>query len=184
MPDSTAEPTDLLQLDQQVCFPLYAASNLLTRLYRPVLAPFNLTYPQYLVMLVLWQQSPKTVGELGQLLYLDSGTLTPLLKRLEQNGFILRQRDPADERRVLISLTAIGSALHQQAAVIPQTLIKQLALSTSQLDTLRQHVTDMVAILHHQLNQPDLQDPIASQDQQVTPTHTNPPNPLNAKESP
>ena len=190
MPDPTDELTDLLQLDQQVCFPLYAASNLLTRLYRPVLAPFNLTYPQYLVMLVLWQESPKSVGELGQLLYLDSGTLTPLLKRLEQNGFILRQRDPADERRVLISLTVQGSALHQQAAVIPQTLITQLALSTSQLDTLRQHVRDMVAILHHQLNQTHVQLHIASQDQSVLTdqtapsTQTDSPHSLTTKELP
>src|SRR3546814_6352000 len=90
---------DLLALDRQVCFPLYAASNLLTRLYRPVLAEIGLTYPQYLVLLVLWEQAPHTVGSLGDSLYLDSGTLTPLLKRMEQAGLITRTGDVADERR-------------------------------------------------------------------------------------
>src|SRR3546814_13136335 len=89
---------DLLALDRQVCFPLYAASNLLTRLYRPVLAEIGLTYPQYLVLLVLWEQAPHTVGSLGDSLYLDSGTLTPLLKRMEQAGLIKIGRASCRER--------------------------------------------------------------------------------------
>ena len=153
-PDQT-EPSlageDLLLLDRQVCFPLYAASNLLNRLYRPVLAQFNLTYPQYLVMLVLWETSPCTVGELGQKLFLDSGTLTPLLKRLAANGLVDRQRDPQDERRVLIALTQQGHALKQQATIIPETLASQLQLSTEQLDQLRHQVQHMVALMSHAL---------------------------------
>src|ERR1700761_624923 len=104
---------DPLRLDRQVCFPLYAASNLINRLYRPVLGKLGLTYPQYLVMLVLWEQEPQTVGGLGGRLYLDSGTLTPLLKRMEAAGLVVRQRDTQDERRVQIALTDKGRALRE-----------------------------------------------------------------------
>lgn len=144
---------DMLLLDRQVCFPLYAASNLLNRLYRPVLAQFNLTYPQYLVMLVLWEQSPVSVGDLGEKLFLDSGTLTPLLKRLEVNGFVNRQRDPADERRVLIRLTEQGQQLKQQAVAIPLTLGNSLNLSTNQINQLRTQVQQMVAVMSQALQQ-------------------------------
>ena len=89
---------DPLLLDRQICFPLYAATNLLNRRYGPVLRPLGLTYPQYLVMLVLWEEEPQTVGGLGARLYLDSGTLTPLLKRMEAAGHVTRSRDPDDER--------------------------------------------------------------------------------------
>lgn len=143
---------DLLLLDRQICFPLYAASNLLNRLYRPVLAQLNLTYPQYLVMLVLWETAPCSVGTLGEKLFLDSGTLTPLLKRLAANGLVERQRDPTDERRVLISLTAQGQALKQQAAIIPATLANNLQLSNVQLDQLRDQVQHMVALMSHALH--------------------------------
>jgi DNA-binding MarR family transcriptional regulator len=144
---------DMLLLDRQVCFPLYAASNLLNRLYRPVLAQFNLTYPQYLVMLVLWEQSPVSVGDLGGKLFLDSGTLTPLLKRLEVNGMVNRQRDPADERRVLIYLTEQGQQLKQRAAVIPQTLGNSLNLSVEQIEQLRTQVQQIVGIMAQALQQ-------------------------------
>lgn len=143
----------MLLLDRQVCFPLYAASNLLNRLYRPVLAQFNLTYPQYLVMLVLWEQSPASVGDLGEKLFLDSGTLTPLLKRLEVNGMVNRQRDPADERRVLIYLTEQGQQLKQRAAVIPQTLGNSLNLSVEQIEQLRTQVQQIVGIMAQALQQ-------------------------------
>jgi len=111
-----------LRLDQQLCFPLYAASNLMTRLYRPLLDELGLTYPQYLAMLVLWEASPCTVSALGERLLLDSGTLTPLLKRLETAGLVRRTRDAADERRVLVSLTADGQALQSRAASVPHSL--------------------------------------------------------------
>ena len=106
---------DPLLLDRQVCFPLYAATNLLNRLYGPVLRPLGLTYPQYLVMLVLWEEEPQTVGALGARLYLDSGTLTPLLKRMEAAGLVSRTRDAEDQRRLRNgqSVTPPAQSAHQ-----------------------------------------------------------------------
>lgn len=118
---------DPLLLDRQICFPIYAASNLLNRMYRPVLDKLGLTYPQYLVMLVLWEDEPQSVGDLGARLYLDSGTLTPLLKRLELAGFVKRRRDKADERRVLVGLTPRGRSLKTRAARVPETLVSHMA---------------------------------------------------------
>lgn len=131
-------------LDRQICFPLYAASNLLTRVYRPVLAPLGLTYPQYLAMLVLWEKSPASVGELGKRLHLDSGTLTPLLKRMEQGGLVDRCRDPQDERRVLVGLTQKGRALRKAARAVPDTLSLQLNLDPAAIEDLRNSVQSMV----------------------------------------
>ncbi|WP_174875768.1 MarR family winged helix-turn-helix transcriptional regulator [Vogesella oryzae] len=111
-----------LQLDRQLCFALYAASRAMTQVYQPLLAPLGLTYPQYLALLVLWEQDGITVKRLGERLQLDSGTLTPLLKRLESAGLLQRQRSKDDERSVLIHLTQTGKALEEQAAVIPATL--------------------------------------------------------------
>ena len=105
----------ILRLDNQVCFALYSASLAMTKLYKPLLDRIGLTYPQYLVMLVLWEQDGVTVSELGERLFLDSGTLTPLLKRLEAQGQIARLRDVQEERRVRITLTAEGRALRDQA---------------------------------------------------------------------
>lgn len=136
---------DLLRLDRQVCFPLYAATNLLTRLYGPVLAELDLTYPQYLVMLVLWEKQPLSVGDLGRRLYLDSGTLTPLLKRMEKAGLVTRMRDDEDQRRVLVSLTPTGQALKARAAQVPQTLAA--GRSVEQLDALRDQVNLLIGNL-------------------------------------
>ena len=136
---------DPLLLDRQVCFPLYAATNLLNRLYGPVLGGLGLTYPQYLVMLVLWERQPQTVGALGARLYLDSGTLTPLLKRMEGAGLIGRARDPNDERRVLVTLTESGKALRDRAAHVPDTMAN--GLQPEGIDELRERVRDLVAIL-------------------------------------
>nr|ART38498.1 G3 [uncultured bacterium] len=138
---------DPLRLDRQVCFPLYAASNLLNRLYGPVLGALGLTYPQYLVMLVLWEEQPQTVGSLGARLHLDSGTLTPLLKRMEMAGLITRQRDPQDERRVLIALTSSGDALRGPAREVPGTLAAGLDLEDSDIQLLRDTVQNMVRVL-------------------------------------
>lgn len=113
---------DALLLDRQVGFPLYAATNLPNRLYTPVLGETGLTYPQYLVMLVLWEQGVQTVGVLGSRLYLDNGTLSPLLKRMEAASLITRQRDPADERRICIVLTDQGRALRARAVHVPATM--------------------------------------------------------------
>lgn len=136
---------DPLLLDRQVCFPLYAATNLLNRLYGPVLKPLGLTYPQYLVMLVLWEEEPQTVGSLGARLYLDSGTLTPLLKRMEAAGLVSRTRDADDERRVLIGLTERGRALRAEALRVPETIAGDR--SPEGLDELREGVRKLVAML-------------------------------------
>ncbi|MEP9389885.1 MarR family transcriptional regulator [Mesorhizobium sp. KR9-304] len=138
---------DPLQLDRQVCFPLYAATNLLQRVYRPVLAPLCLTYSQYLVMLVLWERDLVSVGDLAERLHLDSGTMTPLLKRMEQAGFIIRRRDPQDERRVLIALTQHGRDLRTKAVDVPQTLATQLDLDPASIEGLRASVQAMVRTL-------------------------------------
>lgn len=123
---STPGPDPLLRLDQQLCFALYASSLAMTKLYKPLLAPLGLTYPQYLVMLVLWERDDRAVHELGELLQLDSGTLTPLLKRLEGCGLVSRQRDQADERRVRIRLTDAGHQLRQAASTIPASVMCQV----------------------------------------------------------
>jgi len=142
---AAAPGDDPLLLDRQVCFPLYAATNLLNRLYGPVLKPLGLTYPQYLVMLVLWEEEPQTVGALGARLYLDSGTLTPLLKRMEAAGLVSRTRDAEDERRVLIGLTEQGRALRADALHVPETIAD--GRSPEGLDELRESVKRLVAML-------------------------------------
>ena len=136
---------DHLKLDKQLCFPLYAASNLLVRVYRPLLEPLGLTYSQYLVMLVLWERDGRSVGDLGQCLYLDSGTLTPLLKRMEKAGLLLRSRDPEDERRVLISLTQQGLEMQLEAKKIPQQLLQKV--NVQNIEQLRDSMQDLVEIL-------------------------------------
>jgi len=132
----TPTPNQLL-LDQQLCFALYAASRSVTGLYRPLLEPLGLTYPQYLVMLVLWEQDGLTVRELGQRLQLDSGTLTPLLKRLQAAELVTRQRRQEDEREVDIRLTAAGFALREKASGIPECLAQCMQLPFEQMQTLR-----------------------------------------------
>jgi len=113
---------DPLRLDQQLCFALYAASRAVTRAYAPILAPLGLTYPQYLVLLVLFEADLRSVRELGEALGLDSGTLTPLLKRLEASGLVKRKRDPEDERVVRISLTRKASAMHETLRGVPRQM--------------------------------------------------------------
>lgn len=132
----TPTPNQLL-LDQQLCFALYAASRSVTGLYRPLLEPLGLTYPQYLAMLVLWERDGLTVRELGQRLQLDSGTLTPLLKRLQAAGLVSRQRREEDEREVEIRLTDAGLALREQASAVPECMAQRLQLSIDQMQSLR-----------------------------------------------
>ncbi|MES2602932.1 MAG: MarR family transcriptional regulator [Pseudomonadota bacterium] len=119
-----ARPTadDLLKIDNFVCFALYSAGHAFTRLYKPLLDPLGLTYPQYLVMAVLWEKNDRTVGEIGEKLLLESSTLTPLLKRLETAGMVRRTRDQDDERVVRIQLTPKGADLKQKAVEIPQAI--------------------------------------------------------------
>ncbi len=116
--------TDSLFLENQLCFPLYAASRLTTKVYTPYLEKMDITYPQYLVLLVLWQHEEQSVKEIGARLYLESNTLTPLLKRLEQKGLIQRNRSKTDERTVLITLTSAGQNLKNQALTIPQRILE------------------------------------------------------------
>jgi len=129
-----------LQLDNQLCFALYSASLAMTKLYKPVLAPLGLTYPQYLVMLVLWERDGLMVSEIGERLFLDSGTLTPLLKRLEAAGMIGRSRAENDERRVLVHLSAAGRAMKQRAAKVPARLTKAIQCTLPELKSLTQQM--------------------------------------------
>jgi len=138
-----------LTLDHQLCFALYSASLAMTKLYKPLLDPLGLTYPQYLVMLVLWEGDGVAVSQLGERLALDSGTLTPLLKRLQASGLVQRLRDAADERRVLLQLTAAGRALKARAVSVPEAVacavgceLDELATLTARLKTLRTQIID------------------------------------------
>ncbi|SFO33598.1 DNA-binding transcriptional regulator, MarR family [Chitinophaga sp. YR627] len=123
---------DVLHLSNQLCFPLYALSRQITSLYRPLLEELELTYPQYLVMLVLWEHKQVSVKEIGLQLWLDSGTLTPLLKRLEQKGLVKRKRDTEDERLVQISITNKGEQLRELAVKVPAALRKSLPMGASE----------------------------------------------------
>jgi len=127
---------ELLKLDNQLCFALYSSSRGITRLYRPLLSEFGITYPQYLAMLVLWEKEPLTVKELGERLFLDSGTLTPLLKRMEKQGLLKRARSQGDERQVLISLTDKGRKLKDKALAIPLKIADQVNISQSEFISL------------------------------------------------
>ena len=140
-------PNTMLQLDNQLCFALYSTSLAMTKVYKPLLAELGLTYPQYLAMLVLWERDGMMVSELGDKLYLDSGTLTPLLKRLEASGYITRIRALDDERRVYISLTPLGRKLKSRAAKIPGCILSasrctvpDVRALTHQLQSLRQRL--------------------------------------------
>ena len=130
----------MLLLDQQLCFALYSASLAMTRVYKPLLDELGLTYPQYLAMLVLWEQDGLSVSALGERLYLDSGTLTPLLKRLESSGLVSRIRALEDERRVHITLTALGRKLKARAAKIPGCILSASQCSIPELTALTQQV--------------------------------------------
>jgi len=142
----------LLQLDNQLCFALYSTSLTMTKLYKPVLDRLGLTYPQYLAMLVLWESNELTVSELGQRLFLDSGTLTPLLKRLESAGWLKRQRDAADERRVIVSLTPEGRRLREKAAVVPEIVASATQCSLSELNDLKKRLQTLRSNLSAQLD--------------------------------
>jgi MarR family transcriptional regulator, organic hydroperoxide resistance regulator len=138
---------DALRLDSQLCFAVYAAAHAFNATYKPLLEPLGLTYPQYLVMLVLWQEDGVTVSRIGARLGLDSGTLTPLLKRLEGSGLLSRLRDTTDERQVRITLTAAGRVLKHRAKGIPQALLCAADLSLGELGALRSKLEALAANL-------------------------------------
>ena len=136
---------DPLALDRQVCFALAAASRSVIGLYRPVLEPMGLTHPQYLVMLALWEQSPRTVRNIGEALHLEPATLSPLLKRLEAAGLITRARSTTDERALDVALTAAGASLRADAEKVPAQIVDRLGMSLRDLEEIRDGLTRLLA---------------------------------------
>jgi DNA-binding MarR family transcriptional regulator len=130
----------LLRLDNQICFAVYSAAHAFNRVYKPLLDRLSLTYPQYLVMLVLWERDGVAVKEIGERLHLDSGTLTPLLKRLEQAGLLKRTRSTEDERQVLIGLTAQGQSLRDKARAVPSSILAASQCSVSELTAVKNEI--------------------------------------------
>jgi DNA-binding MarR family transcriptional regulator len=142
-----AAPADPLALDNQLCFALYSTSLAMTKAYKPLLDALGLTYPQYLVMLVLWEHGSQTVSELGERLFLDSGTLTPLLKRMEAGNLLLRTRSAEDERRVQVSLTPSGRKLKARASKIPECMLAASGCALDELLALTAQVRQLRASL-------------------------------------
>ncbi|MDJ0333653.1 MarR family transcriptional regulator [Salinibacterium sp. G-O1] len=136
---------DPLALDRQVCFALAAASRSVIGMYRPVLAPLGLTHPQYLVMLSLWERSPRTVRDIGQALRLEPATLSPLLKRLESAGLLTRQRNREDERSLDVELTAAGRSLRTKAELVPAQIVERLGMDVAELERIRDSLTQLLA---------------------------------------
>jgi DNA-binding MarR family transcriptional regulator len=139
---------DLLKLENQLCFSVYATSRSITKIYRPLLDELGITYPQYLVMIVLWENGTVTLKDLGNKLYLDSGTLTPLLKRLESLNFIKRERSSEDERLLCVTLTEKGTSLREKALSIPECILKAINLEYGELIRLKKGLDNLL----HQIN--------------------------------
>jgi len=139
----------LLQLDNQICFPLYAASRMVTKLYQPLLEKLDITYPQYLILLVLWENDELSVNEIGKKLMLETNTLTPLLKRMESKGIVKRKRSKSDERRVIVSLTDKGNSLKQQALCIPIELLSGMSeqFPIAKINRLREDLNKLLEVL-------------------------------------
>jgi len=133
-----------LTLDNQVCFPLYAAANAVVRAYYPYLSEMGLTYPQFLVLMVLWEEDGLSIGEIGRRLHLETGTLTPVLKRMEAAGLVERRRSEEDERRVCVSLTPSGQAMREKAQDIPSRLMRRFDISHEHANLLKDILTDLV----------------------------------------
>lgn len=144
-PTSVDLGDDPLALERQVCFALAVASRTVIGVYRPLLEPLGLTHPQYLVMLALWERSPRSVKELADALQLDSATLSPLLKRLESVGYVTRARSAADERQLTVELTRSGRALRRRALAIPYAVIERLGVEVGELESLRDALTAVIA---------------------------------------
>lgn len=135
---------DCLRLENQLCFPLYVCSKEIVRRYKPYLSQLDLTYTQYITMMVLWEKKQTNVKELGECLYLDSGTLTPLLKKLEAKGYLIRERDPKDERNLIIRITDDGEALRDRALSVPGQMAKCCDLSREEAETLYRLLNKMI----------------------------------------
>ncbi|EIE02282.1 MarR family winged helix-turn-helix transcriptional regulator [Leptospira licerasiae] len=140
-----------LKLEKQICFPLYASSRAVTALYRPLLEEFGITYPQYLVLLVLWETDRIPLKEIGEKLFLDSGTLTPLLKKMESAGLLTRDRSDLDERSLVVSLTTKGKKLQKKAVCIPERLLEESGLTTEKVQGLKRDLDDLLIILDQKL---------------------------------
>lgn len=123
---------EMLKLENQLCFPLYACAKEIVRRYTPLLEPLGLTYTQYIAMMVMWEHKSVTVKDMGKLLYLDSGTLTPMLKKMEKAGWITRRRSEEDERMVIVSITESGEQLHEQAAEVPSKMAGCVTLESEE----------------------------------------------------
>ena len=136
---------DALALDRQVCFALAATSRSVIGLDRPVLEPMGLTHPQYLVMLALWERSPRTVRDIGEALHLEPATLSPLLKRLEAAGHLTRTRSSADERALDVALTPAGEALRREAEKVPGQIVERLGMPVADLERIRDSLTTLIA---------------------------------------
>ena len=145
LPDTTLNP--LLKLDNQLCFSVYALSRLITKAYQPLLESLDVTYPQYLVLLLLWEHHELTVKQMGEHLLLDSGTLTPLLKRMEQRQWLSRRRAARDERSVVVTLEAAGRALQLQAQEIPVRVAERLQMTPPEIDALRTQLRQLMTLL-------------------------------------
>ncbi|MEW9549043.1 MarR family winged helix-turn-helix transcriptional regulator [Nonomuraea sp. NPDC050783] len=143
--ETVTEATDPLALERQVCFALSVASRSVIALYRPLLQPMGLTHPQYLAMLALWQHEPLSVKKLGELLQLDPGTLSPLLKRLEALGYVQRERNSRDERSLSVTLTPEGRRLRSEAEKIPPAIVSRLGMSLDELQELHGALTRVIA---------------------------------------
>jgi DNA-binding MarR family transcriptional regulator len=141
----------MLRLDNQICFPLYAASRLVIQLYGPLLAQHKITYPQYLVLMILWEKKSQTVSEIGASLLLDSGTLTPLIKKLEGRGFVTRVRSAKDERRVDVKLTAAGRKLQNAFKSVPKELFSGLHCSVPELQSLKKQLNKLIGSMQKTL---------------------------------
>jgi DNA-binding MarR family transcriptional regulator len=139
------EPVDLLALENQVCFALAVAARGVIGVYRPILEPLGLTHPQYLVMLALWERSPRTVRSIADALYLEPPTLTPLLKRLEAIGYVTRARNPSNERELAVALTDQGRALRERAERVPEQIVQRLGVPLEVLEEVRDRLTDLLA---------------------------------------
>lgn len=138
---------DDIKLENQLCFSLYAASREVIRLYKPCLDKFNLTYTQYVAMLVLWEEEKTTVKGIGERLHLDSGTLTPLLKKLEQSGLVLRYRDINDDRVLIVELTEEGRNLKDKITCVPCEIKEKLNLSQDQVEQLKKSLDSLLKLL-------------------------------------
>ncbi|SRR6056300_30533 len=127
-----------LFLPEQICFPLYASSRMITRLYKPLLEELELTYPQYLVLMVLWQEEQLSVSELGKRLYLNTNTLTPLIKKMKDKGLVKKTRSDEDERTVFITITPKAKDLRKKAKTVPSELLQSLQMSEEDIETVRE----------------------------------------------